>query len=266
MSITDNTTKKMLLLGMLLLTFSLAGCAGHPVVKSSSRTQPCAQIQKKVSPSYLEDFNRANFGLNEGLYKAIILPIGSGYKRVVPSPVQNVIANFFSNLNTIPVIINDILQAKGKFALHSTIRFIINTTVGLGGLFDPSTSLGFGPQPIHEDIGLTLAEWGVPQGAYLVLPVIGPTTLRNSPSFYLNSTYFYPLYYVNNGRVQTGIGAVGAVNTAAENVNQLEMMLNAISPYEFVKSAYLQHRRYLIQTNENKPPSALIYMDQCKIK
>lgn len=222
-------------------------------------------MHKKVAPSYLDDFNRANFGLNEGLYKAFILPIGRGYKNVVPSPIQNVIANFFNNLDTIPVIINDLLQAKGGYALHSTARFVINSTVGLGGLFDPSSPLGFPPQPINEDLGLTLSDWGVPQGPYLVLPVVGPTTLRNAPSFYLNSTYFNPVYYVNNGAVQTSVDAVSYVNTAAKNVTQLEMMLNAISPYEFVKSAYLQHRRYLVQKNEGKPPSESIYIDQCNL-
>lgn len=228
----------------------LGGCASHRDPKGNAASNRCQQAQNPKPNSYLDDWDRANFQIDLPLFKYILKPIGRTYKNVTPAFLQARIRDFVNNLDDIAVIANDILQARGRPALRTTGRFVTNSTIGLLGSFDVASKLGLKPQAVHEDFGLTLADWGVPEGPYLVLPVVGPTTARNSLSLVTDGYLFDPLTYVNHhNRAVDIIHALEFLNTAGNNLNNIDEMLNAIDPYVFTQQAYLQHRRFLVQQN-----------------
>src|SRR5437867_471452 len=125
----------------------------------------------------LEKFNRAMYGFNEGLDRHAIKPAADAYVKVIPRPVRTGVGNFFSNLAYLNVIVNDLLQAKFRQGLDDSGRVVVNSTVGIAGIFDPATKWGL---PVHENsLGTTLGKWGVRPGPYLVIPVLGPSTVRD---------------------------------------------------------------------------------------
>ena len=123
-----------------------------------------------------ESFNRASYGFNSAIDKAVLKPIAKGYDAIIPNPAKVGISNFFSNIGEIPTIVNDMLQGKFLDSLSDSGRFIINSTLGLAGFIDVATDLGL--EENDEDFGQTLGVWGFESGAYLVLPFLGPTTVR----------------------------------------------------------------------------------------
>lgn len=137
----------------------------------------CATTGTRTPGDPYEGFNRAMWGFNRGVDKAVLKPVSSGYRAVVPSPARRGISHVFANLSEPFSAINAFLQAKPKRALNSIGRFFVNTTIGVGGLGDPAAKMGLKPTP--EDFGQTLAVWGVKSSAYLVLPILGPSTVRD---------------------------------------------------------------------------------------
>ena len=138
------------------------------------------------NPDPLEGLNRGVWDFNETVINSVARPVVDIYETVTPVPIRNGIVNFFGNLNEIPNAANSLLQGKVKQAANDTGRFLINTTLGLGGLFDVASKVG-----LHvgdgEDFGQTLAVWGVGQGPYLMLPFLGPTTFRDAPADFIDS-------------------------------------------------------------------------------
>ena len=198
----------------------------------------------------LESYNRAMFSFNDGLDEYILKPVAEGYDAVMPSPVKTGVSNFFSNIDDIFVIINDILQFKFIQAFEDTGRFVINSTVGLFGLIDVATPIGL---PKHnEDFGQTFATWGIAQGPYVVLPFFGSRTLRGTGGFVIESAYD-PVYDIKQKDTMYGTVALRAVDTryqllgASRNAEQ-----PALDKYSFVRDAYLQHRRNLVY--DGNPP------------
>ncbi|EPJ55870.1 MAG: hypothetical protein OFPI_02500 [Osedax symbiont Rs2] len=135
-----------------------------------------------------EGFNRSVYRFNAGFDRYLYLPVTSAYEAVTPDPVENAIANFFNNIFEITNLSNAVLQLKPKPALETTGRIIINTTLGIGGLFDVATKLGIYRH--QEDFGQTLGHYGVGNGAYLVLPVFGPSNLRDATGAITDSLFF----------------------------------------------------------------------------
>src|SRR6185436_5004670 len=125
-----------------------------------------------------EGFNRASYKFNDTLDRAIAKPVAKGYKKVTPRVVRTGVSNFFSNLGTLTTIANDVLQGKMKQAGHDSGRFLLNSTLGLAGLFDPASAAGM--EHNDEDFGQTLGKWGVKSGPYLMLPILGPSTVRDT--------------------------------------------------------------------------------------
>src|ERR1051326_3232981 len=156
-------------MGWMLSAVLLAGCASTPN-KSDSTSDSYDPLQRANRP-----FERFNDELDKRLFK----PVSDGYVTIVPKPVRKSVTNFFSNVSYLNTVLNDFLQGKGKQGFSDAGRFLVNTTVGIGGLFDPASSLGM---PVHEeDFGQTLGVWGKSPGTYLVLPVAGPSSTRDVP-------------------------------------------------------------------------------------
>lgn len=211
----------------------------------------CATSNNPKDP--LEGYNRAMYKFNDTVDKAILKPVAKGYDTVMPAPLSQGVSNFFSNLNDITVIINDLLQFKFKQAANDTGRFVLNTTVGVAGIFDVASLSG--NYKNNEDFGQTLGAWGVEPGAYIVLPFFGPRTVRDS--FGLVGDYYTdPVTYVEGPGARNAFRGVRIVDNRA-NLLKAEKVLDeaaASDEYSYVRDAYLQHREYLV--HDGHPPTS----------
>jgi phospholipid-binding lipoprotein MlaA len=199
-------------------------------------------------PDRFERVNRAIFGFNEGVDLYVLEPVAKGWDFVVPDLVQTGIGNFFTNLRMPVVMINDLLQGEPDPAVYDYCRLFVNTTVGLGGLIDVASHFGI-PQN-DEDFGLTLGHWGVPSGAYIVLPILGPSTPRDAVGRAADSaagisySYFIPWPWYASASVRT----VEMVNLRAKYLEELdESRRSSLDFYVFMRDAYLQNRKYKLR-------------------
>lgn len=205
------------------------------------------------SAGLLSDYNHAMFSFNMTVDKAVVRPVAKGYVAVTPRPVRTSVSNFFSNLGDVPVTINALLQLKLGQAARDLTRFVFNSTFGVFGLFDVAS--GWGLPPHEEDIGMTLARWGVPEGPYVVLPFFGPSTLRNSLSPVVDGLYLNPLYYYPDTTVSWSLTGLKVAEERAQLLPLDSNLDQAYDPYTFLRDAYLQHRRYVLDQNNPPPPS-----------
>ena len=213
----------------------------------------CATPTTQIDP--YESMNRSIFSFNESVDDNVVKPVAEGYRFVTPDPVEIMITNFYSNLDDVKVIFNDILQLKFRNAGADSARFLINTILGMGGLVDFGTDYGFPKR--HEDFGQTLGHWGVSTGPYIVLPFIGGSNMRDAPAM-LVDVAANPATYM--GFVTVGIapamGAVAAVDTRAGLLDTEEIVDEAaLDKYEFLRDAYLQRRRSLV--HDGNPPRSM---------
>lgn len=216
--------------GMLIgATICLSGCATTGVTEQK-------EIVNKVDP--YEHFNRKIYVFNDAVDDYVAAPITDAYKFITPQFMQTGVANFFSNLKNINVVINDILQAKFAQSAHDTGRFALNTTMGLGGFVDVATHVGL--EQNDEDFEQTLAVWGVPQGSYLVIPLLGPSTMRGIPGAAFD-TAANPASYVG-----LPIQLISLLNTRANAEGALKFIDEAaLDPYVFTRESFLQWRNNL---------------------
>ncbi len=208
-----------------------------------------AQPADEVNPDPLEGFNRAMFTFNENLDEYVLLPVTRGYKAVTPDMVETGVSNFFSNLNDISVLVNSALQLKIHDSLHTTARFIANTFFGLGGLIDVATPLGL--EKKNEDFGQTLGYWGVASGPYLVLPVFGPGSLRDSPANMADRYYLDPVMQLEDDGARYGLMALWAVDKRAQLMEK-ERVISG-DRYTFTRDAYMQNREFLVNDRKTEP-------------
>ena len=196
----------------------------------------------------LEPINRAVFGFNEVIDDTILEPVAKGYKFVTPDPVEESVTNFFNNLGEINTIINSALQLKLDKTLSSSGRLVINSTVGIFGLFDVATTLGITRH--NEDFGQTLGYYGVPSGPYLVLPFFGPSSFRDAPSFFADvqmEKEISPVHTELHHEERQAIQATNVIDTRA-NLLQATKILDtaAKDKYVFLRESYLQKRAQMI--------------------
>ena len=223
-----------------LLCLALAGCA------STARETTATHESDPF-----ESTNRVMFQLNEKLDEYLLGPVSRAYGTHVPQLLRDRVGRFFSNLGEPKIILNDFLQGKADQGLSDTARFVFNSTIGIGGLFDIASPIGL---PAHqEDLGQTLAVWGVPQGPYLFLPLLGPNTLRNLPDIPL-SIYADPLHYTNlSTAARLSLGGTEAVDLRYNLEDEIRAVKElAVDRYAFTRSAYLQRRR--AQIFDGQPP------------
>jgi phospholipid-binding lipoprotein MlaA len=227
-----------------LIVFSvLSACAttaNEPAVSDSS--------DSSTSDPW-EPANRAVYAFNDGLDKVSLKPVAKGYRKVFPAFMRRGVNNFFSNLRTPVTIINQVLQGKGRRALSDTGRLLVNSTIGIGGLFDPATAAGIGEH--DEDFGQTLATWGIPDGPYVMLPLLGPRNLRDAVALPLD-LLAYPLYQHEETAVRDKLLGLDAVNTRARLLAAEGLIEDSTDAYVTIREAYRQNREFKIFDGE--PP------------
>jgi phospholipid-binding lipoprotein MlaA len=206
----------------------------------------CATVPGPADPrDPLESYNRAVYKFNDTVDRALLKPVAKGYDAVAPTFVRTGITNFFSNLDDVRIVANDLLQAKLHEALANIGRLVINTTAGIGGLIDLGTR--FGLPKGNEDFGQTLGVWGVKSGPYFVLPLLGPSTIRDSFGR-LGDSYVQYTYYVGYVPTRNSAYALDTINTRANLLAAGNILSGAaLDEYSFVRDAFLQRRERLVR-------------------
>ena len=213
-------------------------------------TSGCATTSEHSEKDPLEPVNRVFFTVNEKLDDYLMGPIARRYAKVAPQPVRVGVTNFFDNLFYANVVANALLQGKFKQGVDDLARFFINTTLGVGGVLDLATSAGLIQH--QEDLGQTLAKWGVGEGSYLVIPLRGPSTLRDAPDI-ASSAILSPFFHIETA-ANYPFAALGVVNKRAEVDREIEFIkAGAVDRYTFTRVAYRQHRAFLIYDGD--PPT-----------
>ncbi len=186
-----------------------------------------------------EGLNRGVFVFNNLLDRYLFRPVARGYEKVVPAGARTSVGLFFSNLFYPKTIVNQFLQGKPREGASDLGRFLINTTVGLGGFFDPATEMGFARH--NEDFGQTLGYWGLGAGPYLMLPLLGASSLRDAPARVVD----YPLNpasHLDDDDLELALGITSSVSTRASLLSFDRLLEESFDPYAFLREAYLQNR------------------------
>ncbi len=219
---------------LLAILVAFTGCASH------------AQRQSAAGPPNkdpLESFNRKVFALNDSLDGWVLKPVAKTYHVITPDPVENGVGNFFANLSEVPSAFNNILQWKWKKAGANTGRFLLNSTIGLVGLFDVAKYTGL-ERKDGESFGQTLSHWGMKPGPYLVLPLMGSSTTTDLLAMPID-WYTDPLYYVGEESVRNSLRALGVIDTRTRLLSAEELISG--DRYTFIREAFLQRREYLVK-------------------
>jgi phospholipid-binding lipoprotein MlaA len=222
-------------LAALFLAFLLAGCA------TTGERDP---------KDPWEGFNRGVFGFNEGLDRAVLKPVATGYQKVVPGFAREGVTNFYANLEDVGTSLNNLLQGKLKEGASDAGRVVVNTLLGVLGLWDVATPMGL--EKHYEDFGQTLGAWGVPPGPYLVIPLLGPSTARDGPAKVVDPAWYWPIA-LDNDRLYWSLWALDKVNQRAI-LFQSEKVLDeaALDRYNFIRDAWWQRRQN--QVYDGNPP------------
>jgi len=227
-----------------LLAIVVGGCASVPA-EDRADTDPW------------EPMNRTLYSMNRGIDNVTTKPLAKGYEKVIPRPVRRGISNFFKNLRTPGSAVNNFLQGKPKRGFSELGRFVFNSTLGVGGIFDIATAGGL--EANFEDIGQTAAVWGVPDGPYVMMPFFGPATLRDAllfPLFALSN----PLYHYNNTSVRDKLYILRAIELRARLLPLESTLEESKDPYITLRESYLQNREYEIYDGE--PPEDDEFFDE----
>lgn len=205
----------------------------------------CATTNQSAGVSDpLEGYNRAMYQFNDAVDTAVLKPVARGYDAVVPDPISQGVSNFFSNLNDITVIINDLFQGKFYQAYRDTHRFVLNTTVGVAGIFDVASLSGFTKN--NEDFGQTLGVWGAEPGAYIVLPFFGPRNVRDTFGL-VGDMFTDPVMYVEGDDARIALVGTRVVDTRADLLKAEKVLDQAATDeYSYVRDAYMSRRQYLV--------------------
>jgi phospholipid-binding lipoprotein MlaA len=219
--------------GALIVAGVLGGCASAPT--------------QKTPGDPLERVNRSVYRFNDTVDKAVARPAAKAYHDYVPAFMRSGISNAIDNLSYTTVIVNQLLQGKWGPAMNDTGRFLLNSTLGLGGLLDPASAAGLDRN--DEDFGQTFGKWGVPTGPYLVVPILGPSTLRDAPLIYFEG-YTDLRGYLGDWETKWALVGVGALDARSELLSVDQVLTRAYDPYVFMRDAYLQRREYQVRDGD----------------
>jgi phospholipid-binding lipoprotein MlaA len=222
-----------------LAAMLLAGCATVPPGKADPRDP-------------WEKMNRSTHAFNDAIDRAIGKPVAKAYVKVMPRFVRTGISNVFNNLNTINTVVNDVLQGKMKQAGNDSARFLLNTTFGVGGLYDAASAAGLDFN--DEDFGQTFGKWGMKSGPYLVLPFLGPSTTRDTFGKLVDQ-FTYPVTYLEDDSTRFMIRAVSLVDTRAELLDLDAQIDRSYDRYAFIRNAWLQRREFQVTDGNVEDPS-----------
>ena len=228
---------------LVALIASLSGCATAP-----SGGSDAAPVRAEHDP--LEPLNRSLYAINDAVDRVTLKPIARGYKAVVPEFARRGVTNFSRNLFTPRSAVNNFLQGKPGPGFSELGRFIINTTLGIGGLIDIATAQGM---PVYdEDFGQTLAVWGIPEGPYLFIPILGPNTLLDAASIPIDIASD-PLYHYDNSSVRDKVYVLRLIDLRMRLLTAEALLEDSKDPYLTLRESYLQNRRF--QVYDGSPPS-----------
>ena len=199
--------------------------------------------EERAERDSFEVVNRVMFAANDALDRAIAKPVARAYVAVVPDPLERGIANVFDNLNELTNAANSGLQGKLDGMGYSTGRFVINATLGIGGLFDVAETVFNLPSQEREDFGQTLAVWGVAEGPYLMLPLLGPSSVRDVPAKIIDS-FTNPLQYYSEVSPRNVLRGIGLVSARAELLGVGDLVSG--DRYVFVRDVYRQRQSFLV--------------------
>jgi phospholipid-binding lipoprotein MlaA len=223
---------------------------------SACVTLPPNHVRSPQDP--WESWNRGVYRVNDKLDRAVLLPVTKGYVAHVPSPIRTGVSNFFSNVAMPIVIVNDALQAKFKASGTDLGRFLLNSVMGIGGIFDPASSAGLARN--YNDFGLTLGHWGAHPGPFFELPFLGPSDVRDGlgkvPDYFLRATYWIP-----NDWVSYGLWLPAVLDARASLLPLQPTLDQAYDPYAVIRDAYLARRAYLVSDGKVSPSDELIDPD-----
>jgi len=245
---------------LLSLILSLAGCAGtntnllpeEPAMHSVSEFKDQSIV---VVEDPWEGFNRSMYKFNYNFDKYLFIPVVNGYEFITPTFVQGRISNFFSNIGEVRNLSNSLFQLKIGESLTTLGRFVTNSTIGLAGFFDPAT--GFGLERRNEDFGKTLGYWGAGSGPYLVLPIFGPSSVRDTGGMVVDSAIRYGIYYAIDpfGNVNDG-GAITAGITTLEAVDKRHQdsfrYYESGYPFEYYMVRFIYHEKRELESGKPK--------------
>ena len=236
-----------LLIGVLLICGGSGGCATLPA-DSESR-----------GIDHFERMNRGIYRFNRGFDRAVARPVARAYDKVVPPRVEHRVRNFFTNLRAPTDIVNNFLQGKFKPGFADFGRFLLNTTAGIGGFFDPGTKVGLERHP--EDFGQTLAVWGIPSGGYLMLPFFGPGSVRDWGSWPLDERTDL-LWQVDDHGTRNPILLWRRVSDRALLLPAERTLEESYDEYTLIRDAYLQRRRYEIYDEAPPEDEDYLHLDE----
>jgi phospholipid-binding lipoprotein MlaA len=221
----------------LVATGLISGCATGPDRKPGDPFEPV---------------NRVVFNFNDGVDRYVAVPVAKGYQKVTPQPLRTAVSNFFSNLGDLSNAANALLQLKFTDATEDIMRFAFNSVFGIGGLLDWATPAGLPKH--HQDFGLTLGHWGIPSGPYLVLPLFGPSTVRDSMGLIVD-VKFNPLNYMEPA-VRNPLYVLQFVSVRSDLLGATDLLQQAaLDKYSFVRDAYTQQRRARLRgASDNAAP------------
>jgi len=226
----------------LAMALLLAGCASVPPGTALTPGQ-------QVDP--WEGWNRKVFAFNDAVDNAVLKPVAQGYQKVVPRIVRTGVSNVFGNLGDVWSTANQFLQAKLQLGLEMGMRVLVNTVFGLGGLLDPATEMGLTRR--SEDFGQTLGRWGLPPGPYLVLPLFGPSTVRDGAGLVADLHIASPSRLSDDSAGAYEISALKLIDTRANLLSTTQLVDEAaLDRYSFIRDAYLQRR--LDEVYDGAPP------------
>ncbi len=215
----------------------------------------CSTVQTPSKDDPWEGFNRTVYTFNDKVDQYALKPVAKGYVKITPQPVRDSVTNFFANIGDVYNAANNLLQLKITDGVEDIMRIVINTVFGVGGLFDVAT---LAKLPKHnQDFGLTLGHYGVPAGPYIVLPLFGPSTVRDGVGL-VGNYFINPLTYVDPAALSWGLYGLNVVSTRANLLGASDLLEGAaIDKYSFVRNTYLQRRRYLLSDGHASSDSSL---------
>ncbi len=208
----------------------------------------CATAQHAVPQDPWERFNRGTQRFNDALDRAVLRPVATGYRKHVPQVIRTGIGNLLGHLAFPTTIVNDLLQLKLRDTAADVGRFMLNSTLGIGGLLDPATRVGIARN--DEDFGQTLGRWGMPAGPYLVLPVLGPSTLRDAPALAADSQTDLRVQLDLDTGERIALGVMTAVDRRAALLGADSALDGAFDRYAFMRNAWLQRREYRVRDGD----------------
>lgn len=223
----------------------IAGLAFASALLSGCATGPAANPHDPIEP-----FNRGVYKFNDTVDRAVVRPAATVYRDVLPSPIRTGVSNFFYNLQDAWSVVNNTLQLKPEQAGNSLMRFGVNTVFGLGGVLDIASEMRI--ERSTEDFGQTLGRWGINTGPYLVLPLLGPSTLRDTLAMPID-TKGSPASHIDNVTTRNSVTALNLLNQRSRLLQASEMLDQvALDPYTFTRDAFMQRRRNSVY--DGNPP------------